>query len=119
MSKTSSSADQPLQLLHIGNNNPTRCYQVNDITIHPNQLIRNLGLWMTSDLKWNTHISIKSSASIRRWFNLTRVCRQNQIEVLVLLYKQFVRPIIEFPLIIYNHITPSLIIELERVQKTN
>ena len=64
-------ASEKFQLLHIGNNNPTSCYQVNDITIHPSQLIRNLGLWMTPDLKWNTHISIKSSAAIRRWFNLT------------------------------------------------
>ena len=110
-------SSEKFELLHLGKNNPKRSYNINGTIIQPTSCVRNLGLQMTDDLKFNTHINNKCLSATRRWFNLAKVCRHNDINVLSLIYKQFVRPILEYPSIIFNPITVTLINDLERVQR--
>ena len=72
---------------------------------------------ITQDLKWNNHIADKCSAAIRRWYNLSRATRINDPNALIILYKSLVRPILEFPSIIFNPINPGLISKLEKIQR--
>ena len=46
---------------------------------------RNLGLIMTRDLKWNTHISNKCSLALKKWYNIARTTEITDLEALTLL----------------------------------
>ena len=106
-----------VKIMHFGNNNPQIKYSIDNHQIESVDTARNLGLIMTRDLKWNTHISNKCSVALRKWYNIARTTEITDLEALTLLYKSLVRPILEFPSIIFNPITTTLVNLLERVQR--
>ena len=108
---------QKIETIHLGNNNPNLNYHINEYPITSVDSARNLGLIINKDLKWNSHIKGKCSAAIRRWFNIARATRLNDYKALTLLYTSLVRPILEFPSVIFNPINTGLIAELEKVQR--
>ena len=105
------------EVIYFGNDNPNYPYLIaGHKIIATNDCIRNLGLLITPSLKWNIHIKAKCKFALKRWYNLARVAKMASIDGLTLIYKQFVRPILEFPSIIVNPITPTLIKDIEIVQ---
>lgn len=85
------------QVLHIGSNsNPKHNYVVNGNTILAPTIIRDLRVLIDSDLTFIPHInSIVTEASVRLGI-LTRAFRSKSVSFQMLLYKTFVRPLLEY-----------------------
>ena len=111
-------ADQKCYVLHLGAKNPKssytiNCHQITPVTDH----IRDLGLIVTPNLKWITHIKIKSKLAYYKWYSLFKVFKSSNHKLLVKLYKTYVRPILDFASIVYNSDFKRDSDTLELVQK--
>ena len=108
------------QTLHIGNKNQKHSYQLlgNAIkSVEKNESVRDLGLYVTSDLRWNTHIDIVTNKARRVSFAILKSIRFSKPEIMINLFKIYVRPIIEFASNVYNPYLVKDINRLEKIQK--
>jgi hypothetical protein len=104
--------------LYLGRNNPRDVYSVGNSKISAvTTVIRDLGLLITPDLKWKTHIHSKITATLRKWYNFMRVIKSTNIHTLCHIYKSYIRPTLEFPSVVYNCYSPSISAPLEAVQR--
>jgi hypothetical protein len=107
-----------MQVLHLGKNNPKMQYNVGDEVINTVQdSVRCLGLHITPNLKWTYHIRMKCTNALKRWFGLTNIVKSNSQNPLITVYKAYVRPILEFPSVIYNSSQAKTVKTLEAVQR--
>jgi exonuclease III len=78
----------------------------------------DLGITITSNLSWNTHINnICSRAQNRKWFLIRTLGYDAPIRAKLLTYLSLVRSIVEYNTIIWNPITQNNILILENVQR--
>jgi hypothetical protein len=105
-------------VLHIGLSNPRLEYTCHDVPLlSTTEPVRDLGVYMTSDLCFKEHIkSIVSSAS-RRLFCLLKAVRCRDPVLLAKLFNVYVRPILEYCSPVFNPTSVMLIDELEKVQR--
>ena len=107
-------------VLHLGKKNKNLPYAISGIPINSvenNQPIRDLGLHFTSDLKWQKHIEIICKKATRTSFALLKSIKYSNSEMLVNLFKVYVRPILEFATNVFNPFLVKDITKLEKVQK--
>lgn len=76
-----------------------------------------LGLTITSDLRWNTHVSNICSRAMSKLGFLRRYMKHGSRETKLLLYKTLVRPMLEYASVIWDPHTSCCISELERIQR--
>lgn len=91
------------RILHIGLNNPKLDYNLNgDLIPKVVDNIRDLGLYVTPNLKWATHIRTKCRLANGKFFNILKAFKSNDPKFLVRLYTCYVRPILEFASPVFN-----------------
>ena len=78
--------------------------------------IKNLGVTITSDLRWNTHISSICTKANRYLGFMRRTLFSCPQDVKAAAYKQMVRPILEYGCSVWDPYTDKLQEELEKVQ---
>ncbi|HKQ20670.1 MAG TPA: reverse transcriptase family protein [Nitrososphaeraceae archaeon] len=106
------------RIFYIGTQNPKLKYCINNIDIPvADYHIRDLGLLITSDLNWKTHIKTKCNSAIRKWYMFMRALKSTNPNLLITLYKTYIRPIIEFGSEIFNNYNNSTMLLIETVQK--
>ena len=108
------------EVLHIGNKNKRLPYSILNNNIkktQANQPVRDLGLYFTADLKWHTHIDITSKKARRISFAILKAIQYSSPEILINLFKVYVRPIIEFASNVCNPYLLKDINKLEKIQK--
>lgn len=108
------------EVLHLGNKNKNHTYSLlgNHIkTVDKNQCVRDLGLHFTSNLTWERHIDIISKKSRRVSFAILKSIKFSDMEIMLNLYKIYVRPILEFATNIFNPYLIKDINKLEKIQK--
>nr|CAD2179616.1 unnamed protein product [Meloidogyne enterolobii] len=104
---------------HIGTKNPFHQYTLQNINIPiipPNEPIRDLGIYFTSNLKWDSHIKITTNKATRIYYTLIRSLKTNNTQFLITLFKIYVLPILEFGSPIINPYLNKDINSLENVQ---
>ena len=104
--------DLPFALNHM-------TYQVSTgVTLYPVQHLRDLGVIVTSDLSWSTHISSIAckARSVASW--VFSVFRSRNTTVMLTLYKSLVRSHLEYCCPLWNPSKITDIQELEGVQRS-
>jgi hypothetical protein len=105
--------------LYFGPTNPEQTYTIDNKPISKaDGNIRYLGLHFNNDLKFTHHINLKCRGALRRWFLLSKFFKQSPHNTLIMLYKVYVRPLLEFGTTIWNSNITSLSDKVEKVQRT-
>ena len=107
-------------VLHVGNKNPKISYYLSNSPIHTienNHSVRDLGLYFNADLNWTSHIDITIKKARRTSFALVKSIKLNDCQLLVNLFKTYVRPTLEFATNVYNPYLLKDINAIEKVQK--
>ena len=106
------------KVLFLGKNNARNPYTISN---HPVNFvadhIRDLGLLITPDLKWKTHIRNICLIALRRWFNILTVIKSTNHTILRQIYVSYIRPKLEFPSQVFNTNAIGLSNLLENVQR--
>jgi hypothetical protein len=111
-------ANEKCFVLHVGLNNPQLEYSCNGAIIpSTTEAVRDLGVYVTADLKFKEHISRIVSNASRRLFCLLKAVRSRDPELLALLFNVYVRPVLEYASPVFNPPSKVLTLELEKVQR--
>ena len=87
---------------------------INNNPIPQADSVRDLGITVTSDLKWASYISkITSKANILS-YNIIRSFSSSNIIVYTNLFKTYIRPILEYNTVVWS---PHLVSDIQRVEK--
>lgn len=76
-----------------------------------------LGLIITSDLRWNSHIDFISRKAMNKLWALKRKLKDCSSKTKLMAYKTFVRSILEYADVVWDPYTKCNINKLERIQK--
>ena len=79
--------------------------------------VRDLGIFVSSNLKWDLHISKIRAKALQRCYHIFRSFSTNNIWTLLRAYKVFVRPILESNSVLWNPYLLKDIHALESVQR--
>ncbi len=101
-------------ILHLGYKNPNHTYYFNQTPINDIDSIRDLGILMNNDLKFNQHFkNMCSSANIQS--NLIYKCfYTRRPEFLTQMFKVFVRPKLEYASSVWN---PSYLKDIDLIEQ--
>ena len=92
---------------------------VDNQTLEVVKTIKLLGVYLTSDFKWTTHVRHISSKASKRLYAL-RILKQNGVQPsdLKTVYCSFIRPVLEYACPVWHTSLPKFLTdELEHIQK--
>lgn len=92
-------------------------YNINNTFLSEVSCCKYLGLWISNDLKWNTHINYVISNANRKLFFLRRALKLTTPSVRLLAYKSVVLPILDYAVMIWDPHTKTNLTKLEKVQR--
>ena len=93
--------------------------RLDSIDVHPVAETKLLGVWITSDLRWNLHISNITKKASKRLFLLNRLkgCGIKE-KHLLRVYLEFVRPVLEYASPLWHSSLPlTLSQQVEAIQQ--
>ena len=102
------------------NQPPAQPLFVNNLPLEAVNTIKLLGVNLTSDLKWTTHIRHISSKASKRLYAL-RILRRSGVQPsdLRTVYCSFIRPVLEYACPVWHTSLPKFLTdELEHIQET-
>lgn len=104
-------------VLHIGGSNPQLRYFIGNTELKAVERQNDLGITMTSDLKWAEHVNrvVKKVNSIV--YLLKRSFRYITKETFLIIYKTYIRPVLEFAAAVWCPYFVKDIDLLERAQR--
>ena len=104
-------------VLHIGSNNPKRQYTLNGITLKSVNEQEDLGIIISSDLKWESHIAKITKKANSLIFMINKAFQNKSVEMIVRIFKTYVRPKLEYAESVWNPYFVKDIEQLERIQR--
>ena len=113
--------DNKCKVIHAGKNNPFNPYFMGDVQLPDVESEKDLGVSITRNLDFNTHISscINKANSLIGWVTRTFVSREE--DVMLKIYKSMVRSQIEYCVQLWSplpaHGNWKLILDLENIQR--
>ncbi|MEM7163782.1 MAG: reverse transcriptase family protein, partial [Bacteroidota bacterium] len=110
-------AIQKCFVLHLGFNNPKTTYSIHNMPLSSAETIRDLGIEVSSDLKFAAHITQITNKCIRLVHNVFRSFQYKEREFLIKIFCTFIRPILEYGSEVWNPYHIGEIKQLERVQR--
>ena len=105
------------KVMHIGKSNPKYTYSLNNTHLNETNCERDLGIWVQSDGKWDTHIQTVSNKCLQRLGLINRTFKYKTEYAMKLLYTSLVRPILEYGNIVWSPMHKYQIKKLEKIQK--
>lgn len=104
-------------LLRIGPNNPNEEYKINNTTLKAVSEQNDLGVTVTGDLKWESHITkiVKKTNSFI--YLVKQAFRDHSVDMVMKVYKSYIRPKLEYAVAVWNPYYVKDIEILERVQR--
>ena len=108
---------QKCKVLHLGKNNPKFNYKINDNDLEVTLEEKDLGVIMDPNLSFEKHIveKIKKANSIAGL--ISRTINFKTKEIMILLFKALVRPIIEYGNVVWSPYLRKYIDQIEDVQR--
>lgn len=92
-------------------------YKITDTPLDKVSQHKYLGITITSELRWDTHISNVAASALRKLFFLKRSLRLSPPSTKLLAYTTFIRPILEYANTVWFPHTTTHIMTLENVQR--
>lgn len=92
-------------------------YSINNVSLTRVYEHKYLGFTITQDLRWDSHISIVTSAALWRLMFLRRRVRLAPAETKLTAYETFIRPVLEYANIVWFPFTVTQIKKLEVIQR--
>ena len=80
-------------------------------------MVKDLGINISSSLKWKSHIDIVRRRAFQRCYLIFRVFSSENIWIYIKAYKIYVRPILEYNSCVWNPTLIENVKKLENVQK--
>ena len=110
-------AVEKCHVLRIGYKNPNRMLAIGDIVLSEKETVRDLGVIVSKSLKPSSHCSVIAKKALNRGNLILRALRTSHVETLMLAYKVFVRPLLEYctPVFSPQYVDDANVIE--RVQR--
>lgn len=90
-------------------------YSINGHSLPSVQSYKYLGVQLTSDLKWNEHVSFLQQRATQKLMYLKRSLSKATPEIKLLAYKTFILPILEYASVVWDPYTQININKLESV----
>ena len=109
--------DSKCTVLHIGHNNPKHNYflQQTPVTAVTNQ--KDLGITITSDLKWEMHIIQMTKKANSLIYLIQKSFKNLSRDMVLKIYKLYIRPKLEYAQSVWNPYYAKDIELIERVQR--
>ncbi|XP_041485891.1 uncharacterized protein LOC121432100 [Lytechinus variegatus] len=92
-------------------------YKLKDAILTPVEATKYLGVTITSDLKWNSHISNVCQKANNTLAFLRRNLRVNSPKLKATAYQSLVRPLVEYASTVWDPSTSKNIYKLEMIQR--
>ena len=102
------------EVLYLGHGNPKKEYHMGTATLRKTDDIRDLGVQITSDLKYHKHIDLICARARRQIHFLFRAFITRNQRALLKGYCTFVRPILEYCSPVWS---PSYLGDLDKIEK--
>ncbi|MCP5064601.1 MAG: hypothetical protein GY936_19360, partial [Ignavibacteriae bacterium] len=104
-------------ILHLGHGNSCADLVSNDILIPNATVVKDLGVWVSNDLKFNSHIN-KICLSANQMVNLLFLTFQSRdVKFLVQMFKTFIIPKLEYGSEVWCPYLKKDIVKIEQVQR--
>ena len=104
-------------MLYLSRSNKECTYILENQALEHKSVVRDLGIHISSDLKWNKHVSIVTNKALGRLFLLFKSLNSNDHLFLVHMFKVYVRSILDYGSSIFNSNSKQNINLIENVQK--
>nr|CAD2185899.1 unnamed protein product [Meloidogyne enterolobii] len=104
-------------VLHLGKNNPKDQYKIFNNTINEVQSIRDLGICIDNKLRFKEHINIIIRNAYLRMKTIFRIIKSRKTATWILIYKSYIRPMLEYAPETWNTLYKTEINSLEKCQK--
>ena len=107
------------QLMQYGANKELKIpYKTGNITLYNDSNIKDLGVYVSDDLSWDTHIpdAVKKGRKFIGW--ILRSFTSRKAEVIIPLYQTYVIPRLEYACILWSPYQVKHITKIEAVQRT-
>lgn len=104
-------------VLHLGRNNPRIIYTINGTVVKSVSSQRDLGVVITEDLKWETHINCMVKKANSLVYMVKKAFSDKSISLVGKVYRSFIRPKLEYCHSIWNPYYSKDIELVERVQR--
>lgn len=104
-------------VLHIGSNNPHVSYEINNKSVQTVQEQKDLGVIVSSNLKWEPHIASITKKANTLIYLIQKAFTNNSVEMTRKLYKTYIRPILEYSQCVWSPYYIKDIEQLERIQR--
>lgn len=102
---------------HIGKNNASLRYTINGYPLPASDCIRDLGVQIDCKLSFSQHVSQVIRTAYFKAYQILHILKTRSLTTLILAYKIYVRPHLEYAVESWNPKSAKDIVRLERVQK--
>ena len=103
--------------LYLGKNNLKREYNIHGLKIQETDCIRDLGILIDSKMSFNNHINMIIKNAYLKSYQITRIIKSRDLNLLVNIYKTYIRPQLEYATEVWNPHMKYQIEKIERIQK--
>ena len=108
-------------MMYFGNNNPGYDFNFNDngvdFPIRKSKCERDLGVYISDNLKWEQQVEVVASSGNRALGILKNTFVSRDRNLLNKLYKVYVRPLLDFAAPVWNPFLKKDIAKIEKVQR--
>jgi hypothetical protein len=108
--------EKKCKVMHFGKNNPNHEYKINEYILEKTQSEKDLGITITNDLNWKSHINNAINKANRQLGLIKHSFKYLNETTGKLLYKSLVRPHLEYGAVIWSPFKKEEIDKIERVQ---
>ena len=110
-------AHEKCEQLTISKKKSFSVFHLEDIPVKKSSIVKDLGVFISSDLKWKTHIARTKQSAFQKCYLILKSFQSPCVWTLVKAYTSFVRPIMEYGTQVWNPHYKHDIISMESVQR--
>ena len=109
--------EKKCKVMHIGHRNPKTNYAINGVDLTKTTLEKDLGVWISSDLKPSHHIDSAVCTANKVWGQIKHSFRYITCKSFKLLFCSLVRPHLEYGACVWTPFLKKDIAKLENMQR--
>ena len=110
-------APDKCELLALGNVADPTSFDLEGTSIRHEDSVKDLGIWISHDLKWETHIKKIAKSAHQRANHVLKAFRSKNVWTLMKAFKTYVRPMLEYSTTTWSPYLKQDKITLESVQR--
>nr|CAD2209582.1 unnamed protein product [Meloidogyne enterolobii]CAD2209606.1 unnamed protein product [Meloidogyne enterolobii] len=104
-------------VLYLGKNNMKKEYSIHGLKVQETECIRDLGVLIDSKISFNNHINMIIKNAYLKSFQIIRIIKSRDLNLLVNIYKTYIRSQLEYATEVWNPQMKYQIDKIEKIQK--